>query len=204
MATGNWIQLGYEVLASDASDITVEWTGHYENIRFSYRTKQAGSNGIDFQGKAGSNWKTSSGDYYYYYQAAADGSTAEYGVSSTKTAFWGNYGNTSELQSVEGKILNITGKKRLAVSSHTSMQEPDCFDSRWYTYMNNTADDLLGLRVIKESSKNDFTAGSSLTVWAHVDAISDYPNIPNGTIFEESDTGTHYMWDGTDTWNEVT
>ena len=24
-----------------------------------------------------------------------------------------------------------------------------------------------------------------------------------GTIFEESDTGKHYMWDGTDTWNEV-
>jgi len=29
-------------------------------------------------------------------------------------------------------------------------------------------------------------------------------NAPNGTIFEESDTGTHYMWNGTDTWNEVT
>jgi hypothetical protein len=29
-------------------------------------------------------------------------------------------------------------------------------------------------------------------------------NLPNGTIFEESDTGKHYMWDGTDTWNEVT
>jgi len=31
-----------------------------------------------------------------------------------------------------------------------------------------------------------------------------YPNLSNGTIFEESDTGKHYMWDGTDTWNEVT
>ena len=33
-------------------------------------------------------------------------------------------------------------------------------------------------------------------------ALSD--NLPNGTIFEESDTGTHYMWNGTDTWNEIT
>ena len=31
-----------------------------------------------------------------------------------------------------------------------------------------------------------------------------YPNLPNGVVFEESDTGKHYMWDGTNTWNEVT
>ena len=30
-----------------------------------------------------------------------------------------------------------------------------------------------------------------------------YPNLPNGSIFEESDTGKHYMWDGTSAWNEI-
>ena len=30
-----------------------------------------------------------------------------------------------------------------------------------------------------------------------------YPNLPDGAIFEESDTGKHYMWDGTSAWNEV-
>ncbi len=30
-----------------------------------------------------------------------------------------------------------------------------------------------------------------------------YPNLPNGTIFEESDTGKHYMFDGTSAWNEM-
>jgi len=29
-------------------------------------------------------------------------------------------------------------------------------------------------------------------------------DLSNGTIFEETDTGTHYMFDGTDTWNEIT
>jgi len=33
---------------------------------------------------------------------------------------------------------------------------------------------------------------------------TSYPNLTNGTIFEESDTGKHYMFDGTSTWNEVT
>ena len=30
-----------------------------------------------------------------------------------------------------------------------------------------------------------------------------YPLLPNGTILEESDTGKHYMFDGTDTWTEA-
>ena len=31
-----------------------------------------------------------------------------------------------------------------------------------------------------------------------------YPNLSNGTIFEDTTDGNHYMWNGTDTWNEVT
>tara|TARA_Y100000310_G_scaffold116122_1_gene114821 strand:+ start:1598 stop:2479 length:882 start_codon:yes stop_codon:yes gene_type:complete len=31
-----------------------------------------------------------------------------------------------------------------------------------------------------------------------------YPNLTNGAIFEESDTGKHYMFDGTSAWNEIT
>ena len=32
---------------------------------------------------------------------------------------------------------------------------------------------------------------------------NSYPNLPNGTIFEESDTGKHWMFDGTSAWNEM-
>jgi len=35
------------------------------------------------------------------------------------------------------------------------------------------------------------------------DFSNSYPNFSNGTIFEESDTGKHYMFNGTDTWNEM-
>jgi len=34
-------------------------------------------------------------------------------------------------------------------------------------------------------------------------AVIVYPNLPDGSIFEESDTGTHYMWDGVRAWNEM-
>lgn len=33
--------------------------------------------------------------------------------------------------------------------------------------------------------------------------VYTYPNLTNGTIYEESGTGKHYMFDGTDTWNEM-
>ena len=35
------------------------------------------------------------------------------------------------------------------------------------------------------------------------DAITSYPNLSNGTLFEESDTGKIYMFDGTSAWNEM-
>ena len=30
-----------------------------------------------------------------------------------------------------------------------------------------------------------------------------YPSLTENSIFEESDTGKHYMWDGSTTWNEI-
>ena len=44
---------------------------------------------------------------------------------------------------------------------------------------------------------------SALKFYFDCDSTFVYPNIPNGAIFEESDTGKHYMFDGTSTWNEM-
>jgi len=35
-------------------------------------------------------------------------------------------------------------------------------------------------------------------------SVAIHPNLPNGAIFEESDTGKHYMFNGTSAWNEIT
>ena len=50
------------------------------------------------------------------------------------------------------------------------------------------------------------SSGTVMTVWGADDQPSTpfYPNIPNGAIFEDTTDGNHYMWNGTDTWNEVT
>ena len=69
-----------------------------------------------------------------------------------------------------------------------------------------------GLRYIKMSNYGHGWTGTGSSVgtiddikfYNGVTSPSTYPNLPNGEIFEESDTGKHYMFDGTDTWNEVT
>jgi len=68
----------------------------------------------------------------------------------------------------------------------------------------NTSDQITRIDFVDLGSGASIDAGSTITVWGADDATAFYPNLPNGTIFEESETGTHYMFDGTDTWNEVT
>ena len=67
-------------------------------------------------------------------------------------------------------------------------------------------DQIKRVQVINDNAGTlDMAQYSSITVWGATPApANDYPNLPNGVIFEESDTGKHYMFDGTSTWNEMT
>ena len=72
---------------------------------------------------------------------------------------------------------------------------------------------------LRFTSRNRFSGGSwtgagmasdmHCTITTDSDSILNsvitytYPNLENGTIFITSDTNVHYMWNGTDTWNEV-
>ena len=69
--------------------------------------------------------------------------------------------------------------------------------------------DLRYLRMFAQFQSGGGTSNMSIKWFKFWDdtttatAIS-YPNLSNGTLFEESDTGKHYMFDGTSAWNEVT
>ena len=49
-----------------------------------------------------------------------------------------------------------------------------------------------------------YSEGSELIVWGS-DGASDttYPTLVGGDIFEETDTGKHYIFDGSSTWTEI-
>ena len=69
----------------------------------------------------------------------------------------------------------------------------------------NTSAQITRIQLWSGSNSDTWDSGTVINVWgADDDVISyTYPNLSNGAIFEESDTGKHYMFDGDQTWNEV-
>ena len=80
-----------------------------------------------------------------------------------------------------------------------------------YTYTHSKDYDDLDVIVIMgytgdNASKLYNGKVTNIKVFNNTDNVTTQtqPNLINGTIFEESDTGKHYMFDGTSTWNEMT
>ena len=46
---------------------------------------------------------------------------------------------------------------------------------------------------------SDFVVSDVSVLWDTVSTV----NLPNGTIFNETDTYKYFMFDGTDTWNQM-
>ena len=57
--------------------------------------------------------------------------------------------------------------------------------------------------ITKVTANALFDEKSSLVVFGANDLTLVQPSLPNGATFLTSDTNKLYMWDGTDTWNEV-
>lgn len=69
-------------------------------------------------------------------------------------------------------------------------------------YANST--DLIDKIKITNNDSGSFAEGSEMILWGS-DGASDttYPTLVGGYVFEESDTGKHFMYDGTNTWTEI-
>ena len=60
-------------------------------------------------------------------------------------------------------------------------------------------------RIEAKTSANTFSAGSHITVWGS-DGADDTvtTGFPNGSVYEETDTGKHQIWNSTtNTWTEI-
>jgi len=105
-------------------------------------------------------------------------------------------------------ISNIIGQEKLFIS-HTGQvlagvnNAPDRVElvGKWA----NADDQIDNIRIFLSQNSAVYAVGASITVYGADDQGSTpfYPNISNGAIFEESDTGKHYMFDGSQTWNEM-
>jgi hypothetical protein len=122
------------------------------------------------------------------------------------TYLYQGYGGTNVDRFLVMNIINIAGKEKLVRMEQTlSSNSRTEIAGKWVT----TAGQITDIQCHGISSFDTtyvpFGEGSSMTIYGADDDVLSYtyPNIPNGAIFEESDTGKHYMFDGSQTWNEM-
>lgn len=194
---GTWQRLAHAELASDGDTfdtgtftakknlIIIVWAkgttgGTYQGLRFN---DDSGSNYAHRRSEAGGNDGTNTGTDFMQ-------------VSDSDIANSGSYTVTY--------ITNISDKEKIAVT-HSIMgsssgagtaPDRDEFVGKWA----NTSAQITKIQVYNQGSGN-FEAGSYITVFgASDDVVSD--KTQTNSIFEESDTGKHYIWSGS-AWTEV-
>ena len=159
------------------------------------------SSGANLTGRFGNSSGINTATYNWLYNsnggqdAAGDNNYARVG---------GHSHSSDGLYSIEIPA-NINGEDKLCIShwmqgyTTTANRVEVCFRSP-------ISAPITRMQVSLEFGSINIGAYSSMTVLGADDQGTTpvYPNLTNGTIFEESDTGKHYMFNGTDTWNEIT
>ena len=115
------------------------------------------------------------------------------------------YGDTTQDRYLVMNIGNIADREKLVIGQYNvntagAGNPPDRseFVGKW---VNTSA--LITQIECDNNGTGNYDAGSQMTIWGADDAPLVYPNLPNGTIFNETDAYKYFMFDGTDTWNQM-
>jgi len=136
------------------------------------------------------------------------------GWSTTYWAIYNGYGGDAK-RLIVMDIANHAGHEKMftwtqIISGSGAFMNYGC--GKWCGVSGNPADAITRVQIapynITDASGTGnqyFGEGSKITILGAGDGTTNYtyPNLVNGTIFEESDTGKMYMWDGTSAWNEM-
>jgi len=167
---------------------------------------------------------------WVYHTAESGGETWLNGGTNQDLAGWGSNdklfgGNTQNVDATTDSTINTW---EMITYTRSSGTQNIYFNGTWEADSANTTNIISGTWWIGGSgtSWNDenwegridefFVASGRVLTAAEVTKLYNggsgatlqnlplvIPDLPNGTIFITSDTNVHYMWDGTDTWNEV-
>ena len=196
----SWVQLAKTTLQSSASNIRVPASGNfdaYKRLYVEFHVMPEDSNSI----RANLTFNGDEGDVnnYAMRRLTDGGSAAGYAnLDFIEDIF---NGDSFEFFATM-EVWNIDGKPKITFSRSCGSGGIGLNDtSQAYLIGNWSGTVQIRNMNINAAGSGSFAQNSTMTVFG---SDVSYPNLSNGTIFEESDTGTHYMWDGTDTWNEVT
>ena len=162
---------------------------------------------IAFGHGSGGTMDTTEGNYLTL-KRTDSGSQSSYGDNPFD---WGGYlaqggGDSSGGALMQIDITNLSGVPKLLVgmvqmSDDGGGNRPIVteFIGQW-----NNTNQIRKIQLWTGDDSDAWSSGTKIIVWGATETSYTYPNLPNGAIFEESDTGKHYMFDGTSAWNEMT
>ena len=194
----SWQRLGSTTLSSsgDTMDLTITAKDHLKIIIHTIKTGSVDNTSFRFNTDTGNNytWRVSDG-------GGSDSTQANYNYLRIPFA---NADCFSEV-----RIVNYAGREKLIGMETTVIDTQGAGTAPERTEVvgkwTNTSNQITAVKCW-QSGSGSFDTGSTMTIFGTDDDVlgNVYPNLTNGAIFEESDTGKHYMFDGTSAWNEVT
>jgi len=194
-----WKRIAYEELGSAGDTLTVSNIPNHKYLKLIVEIKRTGTlDNVYFR------FNDDTSNNRYTWRANKNGDTDENQNQYNYLRFW-YQGNAEGFAIMH--ISNISGKEKMVISNAC------CQESSGSAELKNTqmAGKWLGTDVIEKIVMNqsggsaDFGIGTSITVLGMDtgSTVYDYPDLPNGTIFEDTTDGKHYMWDGVNAWNEM-
>ena len=207
--SGGWERLAFIELTGNATEMDTANDSSFvgndfparDNLFIEIQTVPNSTSSIDLTFNVGGS--TTAGVYNYKYQNNAVAQAS----STNQTEVDLQFSTTNDQTSTNcGTVFNIDGQEKLGVFEGVYYDGliatgtiPDVRQLwvKWAT----TSGQIQRVIITGDNSETGFADGSSLTVWGSAD--KEPPSLPNGSVFITNDTNVHYMWDGTDTWNEV-
>lgn len=202
-----WQKLGSTKLTSAGDTITVDNLTAKKHLMIQLHTFTTGGNtkpALRFNNDTGSN---------YANRDSQDGGSdaTETSVSEIRLSQDGHGGTVGHFTSTIN-VINESSKEKLVIAETIRVNATGAgtaparyeITSKWA----NTTNQITRVDIINEGT-GDFAADSEVTVYGtDSDSVGGDPittnDLENNYIFEETDTGKHYLWSTTtSTWTEI-
>lgn len=192
-----WRRLGSTTLGSAGDTITVDGFDAIDRLRIEIHAPASGQLDmcyLRFNNDSGSNYSVTKSN---------NGAGTDSNNSITGILWQTNSGSYDQYATFT--IYNNTSKEKLVIlqqmetaSGASSAPQRKELTGKW----SNTSAQITRVDAVNGGS-GDFAAGSKVTVFgASDDVLTDTQT--DSTIFEETDTGKHYIWNATsDSWTEI-
>ena len=193
---GSWTQPSGSVTSWSTGDFTAK-----KHLRIIFVGNSTGSSGADmtvrFNDDSGSNYRQRTG---YMNGSTDDGGQTGSDFRSGFTLSPNGYAVWEFINILDREKLGIGMGQYSNAGEGNNPSEREQI-TKWF----KTDQQITKITLRREGDTDGVVPIHTITVYGADDQPTTpfYPNLPNGTTFLTSDTNKLYMWDGTDTWNEV-